>query len=113
MPARVGSVSGGVVVRIYVSSDIEGVAGVVAVEQTMPSGGGEYARGRSLMTDEVNAAIAAAFACGASEVLVNDAHGPNTNLLVERLVGELVVATSEHDRHARRGRSCRRSTSSR
>jgi D-amino peptidase len=85
MPARVGSVSGGVVVRIYVSSDIEGVAGVVAVEQTMPSGGGEYARGRSLMTDEVNAAIAAAFACGASEVLVNDAHGPNTNLLVERL----------------------------
>jgi D-amino peptidase len=72
-------------VRVYVSADIEGVAGIVTAEQTMPSGGGEYARGRALMTAEVNAAIGAAFDAGATHVVVNDAHGPNTNLLVESL----------------------------
>jgi D-aminopeptidase len=72
-------------VRVYVSSDIEGVAGVVAGDQTAPTGGVEYARARRLMTAEVNAAVGAAFDAGASEVLVNDGHGPNTNLLVEEL----------------------------
>jgi D-amino peptidase len=72
-------------VRVYVSSDIEGVAGVVASDQTVPSGGTEYQRARRLMTAEVNAAVRAAFDAGASEVLVNDGHGPNTNLLVEEL----------------------------
>jgi len=71
--------------RVYVSSDIEGVAGVVASHQGSPSGGGEYERARRLMTAEVNAAAAAAFDAGASAVVVNDAHGPNTNLLVEAL----------------------------
>ncbi len=71
--------------RVYVSSDIEGVAGVVTTEQTMPSGGTEYQRARRLMTAEVNAAVRAAFEAGAAEVLVNDGHGPNTNLLVEEL----------------------------
>jgi D-amino peptidase len=71
--------------RVYVSSDIEGVAGVVAAEQTVPSGGIEYQRARKLMTAEVNAAVRAAFDAGAAEVLVNDGHGPNTNLLVEEL----------------------------
>lgn len=71
--------------RVYVSSDIEGVAGVVSAEQTMPSGGGEYQRARKLMTAEVNAAVRAAFDAGAAEVLVNDGHGPNTNLLVEEI----------------------------
>ena len=71
--------------RVYVSSDIEGVAGVVAGDQTTPSGGVEYARARRLMTAEVNAAVGAAFDAGASEVLVNDGHGPNTNLLIEEI----------------------------
>jgi D-amino peptidase len=74
-----------VCVRVFVSSDIEGVAGVVSAEQTVASGGTEYQRARRLMTAEVNAAVRAAFDAGASEVLVNDGHGPNTNLLVEEL----------------------------
>ena len=42
--------------KIYISADIEGVAGVVSPQQgTM--GNGEYERARRLMTQEVNAAI--------------------------------------------------------
>jgi D-amino peptidase len=70
--------------KIYISADIEGVAGVVSPQQgTM--GNGEYERARRLMTQEVNAAIEGAFAGGASEVLVNDAHGDMRNLLPDEL----------------------------
>lgn len=68
--------------KIYISADIEGVAGVVTPQQGT-SGNAEYERARRLMTEEVNAAIAGAFDGGASEVLVNDSHGPMVNLLPE------------------------------
>ena len=70
--------------RIYISADIEGVAGVVSPQQGEP-GNLEYERARRLMTEEVNAAIAGAFEGGAADVLVNDSHGPNVNLLPELL----------------------------
>lgn len=70
--------------RIYISADIEGVAGVVAPLHGQP-GNPEYERARRLMTEEVNAVIAGAFDGGATEVLVNDAHGPMLNLLPEAL----------------------------
>jgi D-amino peptidase len=66
--------------KIFISADIEGVAGVVTPLQGQP-GNAEYERARRLMTEEVNAAIAGAFDGGAAEVLVNDSHGPMTNLL--------------------------------
>lgn len=67
--------------RIYISADIEGVAGVVSGLQGNPSsGGGQYERARRYMADEVNAAIRGAFNAGATQVVVNDGHGPNTNL---------------------------------
>lgn len=70
--------------KIYVSADIEGVAGVVHPQQgTM--GNGEYERARRLMTLEVNAAIEGAFSGGANEVLVNDSHGDMRNLLPDEL----------------------------
>jgi D-amino peptidase len=70
--------------RIYVSADIEGVAGVVAPIQGQ-TGNPEYERARRLMTEEVNAAIAGAFDGGADEVLVNDSHGSMTNLIAEAI----------------------------
>lgn len=70
--------------RIYIAADIEGVAGLVNTTQTMP-GGADYERARALFAAEVNAAIDASFASGASYVVVNDAHGPNTNLRPEDL----------------------------
>jgi D-amino peptidase len=65
--------------KVLVSTDIEGVAGVFHPEQTRP-GNGEYERARLLMTHEANAAIAGAFDGGATEVLVNDSHGSFRNM---------------------------------
>ena len=70
--------------KIFISADIEGVAGVVNPQHGAP-GNPEYERARRLMTEEVNAAIAGAFDAGATEVLVNDSHGPMINLLPESL----------------------------
>ncbi|WP_322011787.1 M55 family metallopeptidase [Paraburkholderia sp. J12] len=70
--------------KVLVSTDIEGVAGVFHPEQTRV-GNAEYERARRWMTAEANAAIEGAFAGGASEVWVNDSHGGFRNLLPDRL----------------------------
>jgi D-amino peptidase len=59
--------------KVYVSADLEGVAGIVAWEQCI-AGGDDYQLGRDLLTGEVFAAVQAAVAAGATEVLVNDSH---------------------------------------
>lgn len=65
--------------KIFISADIEGVAGVVTPEQCRP-GNLEYQQARGLMEQEVNAAIEGAFEAGASKVVVADSHGSMTNL---------------------------------
>ncbi len=70
--------------KILISVDIEGLAGVLQPEQTR-AGNAEYERARLLMTHEANAAIAGAFDGGASAVLVNDSHGGYRNLLPDLL----------------------------
>ncbi|MXN79826.1 aminopeptidase [Burkholderia sp. 4701] len=70
--------------KILISTDIEGVAGVFATEQTRP-GNPEYERARRWMTAEANAAIEGAFAGGAQAVWVNDSHGGFRNLLPDAL----------------------------
>ncbi len=70
--------------KVFISCDIEGISGVVAGIQTSPEGK-DYGRARRLMTGELNAAISGAFEGGATEVLVNDSHGPMTNILIEDL----------------------------
>jgi len=70
--------------KILISTDIEGVAGVFHPEQVRP-GNGEYECARVWMTQEANAAVQGAFAGGADEVLVNDSHGGFRNLLPDLL----------------------------
>jgi len=70
--------------RIYISADIEGVAGVVSHEQLGPAGDGHDAA-RKLMMDEVLAAIDGARAAGADEIVVSDSHGNGRNLDPARL----------------------------
>ena len=70
--------------KILISTDIEGVAGVVHHQQVR-AGNPEYERARVLMTHEANAAIAGAFDAGATEVLVNDSHGDFRNMPAELL----------------------------
>jgi hypothetical protein len=85
----------GDVMRVYISIDMEGVAGVVHEDQTdpiEPRHVGEYNRFRRLMTNEANAAIAGALEAGATGVVVNDSHWLMRNLLAEELnpVAELL-----------------------
>ncbi|WP_333752846.1 MULTISPECIES: M55 family metallopeptidase [unclassified Streptomyces] len=70
--------------RIYLSADMEGITGLVDADDVQP-GGRDYERGRRMMAEDVNAAIAGAVAAGATHVTVNDAHGPMRNLLPEAL----------------------------
>lgn len=70
--------------KIYISADMEGVAGAASGDQLGPAGF-EYQRFREFMTQEVNAAIEAAFAAGATEITVSDSHGNAQNLLIEKL----------------------------
>ncbi|MFJ8597158.1 M55 family metallopeptidase [Streptomyces shenzhenensis] len=70
--------------RIYLSVDMEGITGLVDRDDVQP-GGRDYERGRSMMAQDVNAAVRGALAAGATDVLVNDAHGPMRNLLPESL----------------------------
>jgi D-amino peptidase len=71
-------------VRVHISIDMEGVAGVAAGADTM-LGAPQYEYCRHLMTGECNAAIAGCFDAGATEVVVNDSHGSMLNLLQEEL----------------------------
>jgi D-amino peptidase len=76
--------------KIYISADMEGVAGAVTGDQLSPAGF-EYQRFREFMTQEVNAAIEAAFAAGATEITVSDSHGNAENLLIEKLPKNVFV----------------------
>ncbi len=61
------------------SADIEGVAGIAAPDEARKGGAG-YAVFRAQMDAEVAAACEGAFAAGATEVVVKDAHGDGRNL---------------------------------
>ena len=71
--------------KVYISCDIEGVSGVVSAAPQTSAEGKDYGRARDLMTEEANAAIAGAVKAGATEIVVNDAHGPQTNILIEKI----------------------------
>ena len=68
--------------KVYISVDMEGVAGVVTADQLIP-GGFEYERFRKFMTEETLAAVRAAKEAGAGEIVVSDSHGNGENLLIE------------------------------
>ena len=70
--------------KIYISSDMEGSAGVVDWDQCRP-GGAQYEYYTGLLSGEVNAAIEGAVGGGATEVVVNDSHGAMANLRPDTL----------------------------
>jgi D-amino peptidase len=80
-------------IKVYISADMEGVAGVVTGDQLGPPGF-EYERFRGFMTDEVLAAIEGARSAGATEFLVSDSHGNGENLLIERFPKDVQIVRS-------------------
>jgi D-amino peptidase len=79
--------------KLYVSVDMEGIAGVVTGEQLGPSGF-EYQRFREFTTLELLAVLDAAREAGVSDVLVSDSHGNGQNLLIERLPASVSLVRS-------------------
>jgi D-amino peptidase len=73
-------------VKLFVSSDMEGVAGIVDWAQCIGPGP-EYERGRALLRAEVNAAIDGALEAGVDEIVVNDSHWLMRNLDPDALHG--------------------------
>ena len=66
--------------NVFVSVDMEGLAGVAAASEVSPTGP-DYGHFRAIMAAETNAAVEGAFRAGATRVLVRDSHGSKTNLL--------------------------------
>ncbi|MEP7242110.1 MAG: M55 family metallopeptidase [Gammaproteobacteria bacterium] len=97
MPTSVGAshrhASAPADLKVYISVDMEGVAGVVTADQLNPAGF-EYERFRRFMTDEAMAAVRAAKDAGATEVVVSDSHGNGESLLVEQFPKDVRVVRS-------------------
>lgn len=84
--------------RVYISVDMEGISGVNSDNQTSAAGA-EYGRARKLMVEDANAAIRGAFEGGATDVLVNDSHGSQRNLLPEDLDPRARLISHSFKRH--------------
>jgi len=79
--------------KIYISADMEGLAGVVTDAQ-LGEQGFDYARACDLYTAEVLAVIEAAFESGAREITVSDSHGNGQNLPMDRMPGGVRLVRS-------------------
>ncbi len=85
--------------KIYISVDMEGMGGAVAVSEVVngyevktekPRFSDDYERFRKMLTKEVNAVVRGARMAGASEILICEAHGGSLfrNLIIEDLEDE-------------------------
>ena len=79
--------------RVLISVDMEGVVGTVTGDQLGPTGF-EYGRFRDFMTREAVAAVTAAKAAGATDIIVTDAHGNGENLLIEQFPPDVRIIRS-------------------
>ena len=71
--------------RIFIISDMEGVGGVLNLDDWCLPSGRRNAAGCRFLTEEINAAVAGFFAGGADEVIVYDGHGASGSVLDEEL----------------------------
>jgi D-amino peptidase len=82
-------------VKVFISFDMEGVAGIVDWSQCRAPGQ-PYEEGRRLLLGEVNAAIDGAMAGGATEIVCNDSHGTMNNLDPAELHGQATYVSGRH-----------------
>ncbi|GAB3572312.1 M55 family metallopeptidase [Amycolatopsis endophytica] len=81
--------------RIMVSADMEGATGVTWTDDVVP-GTEQWQRFRRLFTGDVNAVIRGLHEGGATDVLVNEAHSSQRNLLLEDLDERARMLTGRH-----------------
>jgi D-amino peptidase len=82
-------------VKVFISFDMEGVAGIVDWSQCRAPGQ-PYEEGRRLLLGEVNAAIDGAVAGGATEIVCNDSHGTMNNLDPAELHAQASYVSGRH-----------------
>jgi D-amino peptidase len=82
-------------VKIFISSDMEGTAGVVDWDQCV-AGGAQYPYYTELLTGEINAAIEGAMRAGATGFLVNDSHSKMANLRPDALAGRAAYLSGRY-----------------
>jgi D-amino peptidase len=70
--------------RLFMSADIEGVAGVASWDQTR-EGRFDYQAARGWFTGEVAACARAALDAGFDEIIVADSHGNGQSLLIDQM----------------------------
>ena len=93
--------------KVYVVTDMEGVAGVMNFHEWTDQGAPYYETGKEFLTLEVNAAVDGLFEGGATEVRVLDGHGPggtNVKLLDPR--AEVLRGSGDSAWPASLDRSC-------
>jgi D-amino peptidase len=81
--------------KIFISCDMEGVAGIVDWSQCRAPGQ-PYEEGRRLLLGEVNAAIDGATEADATEIVCNDSHGTMFNLDPAALHGRAAYVAGRH-----------------
>lgn len=81
--------------KVFISTDFEGVAGIVDWDQIMV-GSSDYEMGRRLLLGELNAAIDGALAAGATEFVVNDSHSSMRNIQPDLLHGQARLITGKY-----------------
>jgi D-amino peptidase len=82
-------------VKVFISVDMEGIAGIVDWSQARIGNPG-YEQGCRLMLEEVNAAIDGILDVGPAEIVVNDSHGKMFNLDPEQLHGAAQYLSGGH-----------------
>jgi D-amino peptidase len=78
-----------------ISADMEGATGVTWAADVEP-GSEQWQRFRRMFTGDVNACVTGLFAGGATDVLVNEAHASQRNLLLEDLDTRARMLTGRH-----------------
>lgn len=78
--------------KLYVSVDIEGVAGIVHSDQAMATGQA-YSLGQRLLMGEIDALCMGASLAGAESIVLNDAHSNMRNILPDGLPANARVIT--------------------
>lgn len=81
--------------RILISADMEGATGVTWTEDVIP-GSEQWQRFRKLFTGDVNATAAGLYEGGATDILINEAHSSQRNLLLEAVDERVRLLTGRH-----------------
>jgi D-amino peptidase len=81
--------------KVLISADMEGVTGVTCPDDCEP-GHPRWQYHRRLLTSDVNAAVAGFAEAGATEIIVNEAHSNQRNLLLDELDERATLLIGTH-----------------